>query len=91
MRRLVTIDLTSADVSAFEAYERKVLALLADHGGRLEFRVRSVDGTSETHLLQFPDAGAYDAYRADPRRQALQDEWGRCGATSSAVDVEPVP
>jgi hypothetical protein len=91
MRRLVTIDLANADIAAFESYEAKVLSLVGGHGGRLELRVRAVDGTSETHLLHFPDAAAYEAYRADPRRQALQDEWRSCGATTSAVEVELIP
>jgi hypothetical protein len=90
MRRLVTIDLGGADLALFEAYEAKVLPLVEQHAGRVEFRVRALDQSSETHLLYFPDAEAYEAYRADPRRQAVQDEWRRCGASSSAVDVEIV-
>jgi len=90
MRRLVTIGLAKADLAAFEAYEAKVLPLVDRHGGALEFRVRALDGSSETHLLRFPDIEAYDAYRADPARQAVQDEWRACGATASAVEVETV-
>jgi hypothetical protein len=41
MRRPVTIDLTNANLEAFEAYEARVLPLLGKHGGRLEMRVRS--------------------------------------------------
>ena len=70
MRRLVTIDLSNADVSIYEAYEATVLSLLGKHGGRLEMRVRSLDGCSETHLLFFPSAQAFDSYRADPIRVA---------------------
>jgi hypothetical protein len=88
MRRLVTIDLSNADVSIFEAYEATVLSLLGKHGGRLEMRVRSLDGCSETHLLFFPSAQAFDSYRADPIRVAAQDVWQRCGARSVVVEVE---
>jgi len=90
MRRLVTIDLRNADVELFAAYEAKVLPLLAKYGGRLEMRVRALDGSSETHLLFFPDSPAFEAYRADPNRQAVLDEWERSGATSVALEVEPV-
>lgn len=88
MRRLVTIDLSDADIPIFEAYEGTVLPLLDKHGGRLEMRVRSLDGRSETHLLYFPSAQAFDNYRADPIRVAAQDDWQRCGARSVVVEVE---
>ena len=64
MRLLVTIDLTRADLGLFESYEAKVLPLVAKYGGRHELRVRSLDASSETHLLYFPDAHGYQAYRA---------------------------
>jgi len=90
MRRLVTIDLTDADVAMFEAYEAKVLPLLERHGGRLELRVRALDGRSETHLLYFPDAQAAEDYRTDPGRVAVLGEWERCGAKAVVQDVEAV-
>lgn len=90
MRRLVTIDLTGADLAAFEAYEAKVLPLLARHGARLEMRVRALDGSSETHLLSFPDSGAFEAYRADPVRMAAQDAWAHCGAVAVVTEVEAI-
>ena len=90
MRRLVTIDLTGADLALFEVYEATVLPLLGKHGGRLEMRVRALDGSCETHLLYFPDAEAFERYRNDPRRVAVLGQWERSGATSSAAEVEQV-
>ena len=90
MLRLVTIDLSDADVGVFEAYEAKVLALLPKHGGRVEMRVRALDGQSETHLLHFPDHQTFEAYRADPARLEIAAEWEKSGAQSLAVDVERV-
>jgi uncharacterized protein (DUF1330 family) len=81
---LVAIDLSNADIPAFEAYEEKVLSLVPRHGGRLEMRVRSQDGQTETHLLFFPDEQAFDRYRSDPRRIALAPEWEQSGAKSEA-------
>lgn len=60
------------DVEAFRAYEDAVLPLLTGHGGVLDRRVRSLDGTCEIHLLTFPSAAHLDAFRADPRRLAAQ-------------------
>ena len=91
MRRLVTIDLTHADLSLFESYEAKVLPLVERYGGRLEMRLRAVDGASETHLLYFPDGQSYEAYRSDPDRVAILGEWERCGARASVIEVEVFP
>lgn len=90
MLRLVTIDLSRADLDAFERYEASVLALLPKHRGRLELRVRALDGRTETHLLYFPDEQAFDAYRSDPARLALADEWKRCGAVSTVQLVQRI-
>jgi hypothetical protein len=86
--RLVAIDLSGADVAAFDAYEAKVLPLVCEHGGRLEIRVRSLDGRTETHLLHFPDEQAFDRYRLDPRRIAAAPEWEKSGAKFEVTLVE---
>jgi uncharacterized protein (DUF1330 family) len=88
MRLLVTIDLSGADIAAFEAYEAAVLPLIAVHGGRLEMRVRASDAWSETHLLHFPDEAAFEAYLADPVRQKARSIWEGCGARAEGVRVE---
>ena len=90
MLRLVTIDLSGADLAAFERYEAAVLAIAPRHGGRLELRVRSLDGRTETHLLHFPNAAAFDAYSSDPARLALADDWKKCGASSVVQLVERI-
>ena len=91
MLRLVTIDLTAADLNAFERYEAEVLELVPKHGGRLELRVRALDGRTETHLLYFPDEAAFEGFRADPGRLALSGDWEQCGARSTIQLVERVP
>jgi len=87
MLLLVQIDLSDADVALFDQYEAAVLALLPDHAAELIERVRSTDGRTETHLLEFSDAGALASFRADPRRVKLQDLWVRCGASSVSTEV----
>jgi len=64
----LVVDLESAAVAPFDAYERRVLPLLARHGGRLDRRLRTADGRTEIHLLSFADRAGYDAYVADPDR-----------------------
>lgn len=59
-----------AGVAAFAEYEDAVLPLLPAHGGRLDRRVRSDDGTLEIHLVGFASEHGVDSYRADPRRTA---------------------
>lgn len=90
MRILLEIDLSDADVPAFEAYERAVLALLPDHGGVLELRVRGTEQPVETHVLSFPSADHFDAFAMDPRRVALAQDWVDCGARATRRLVEPV-
>lgn len=57
-------------VAAFQAYESHVLALLAEHDGRLERRLRNADGTMEVHIVRFGSRSAFERYRQNPRRQA---------------------
>lgn len=70
-----------AGVAGFGAYEDAVLRLLEDHGARIERRVRTADGTTEVHLLVFPDDAALARYRADPRRTTLQSQLHASGAS----------
>ena len=66
----LVVDLAPDAVAPFDAYERRVLPLLARHGGRLDRRLRTADGRTEIHLLSFADRAGYDAYVADPDRAA---------------------
>jgi uncharacterized protein (DUF1330 family) len=89
-RKLVVIDLSSADIEVFESYERQVLSLLSKYGGRLESCVRSIDGTTETHLLYFPDNKCFEGFVSDPKREALKGEFLRSGVSSTITDVVKV-
>ncbi len=66
----LVVDLADDAVAPFDAYERRVLPLLARHGGRLDRRLRTGDGRTEVHLLSFADRAGYAAYLADPDRAA---------------------
>lgn len=87
MLLLATFDLSAADVAAFDEYEAAVLPLLGRHGGELKYRVRSLDDAFEIHLLEFTDRAAFDSYRADSDRAALQPLFERSRAE---VVITPV-
>ncbi len=90
MKLLIQIDLSSADLDRFEAYERAVLALLSDHGGVLELRVRGTDEATETHVIAFASEAGFDDFVHDPRRIALAQAWVDCGAKAQRWRVEDV-
>lgn len=57
-----------------EAYEDAVLALLADHGGRVLQRARVREGAgapTEVQFIEFAGRDGFDAFLADDRRAAL--------------------
>lgn len=86
MRVKVVIDLSQADLVAFEAYEMLVLPLIANHGGTLETRSRT--GACETHRLNFPAHAAFEAFLADPARRAAQPI-GQSRGARAATTIEP--
>ena len=67
---MTLVDVPSGSVPAFRAYEDRVLPLLQRHGGRVERRLRTPDGTTEVHVLSFDSEDAYRGYLADPERVA---------------------
>jgi hypothetical protein len=86
-------DPSTADRAA--AYEDEVLPLIAGHGGEVRYRARRTadqDGALpfEVHVLWFPHRAAFDAYMADPRRQALLDAYGEVFTLKHAVEVDEI-
>jgi len=82
---------------ALVAYEDKVLALVAEHGGRVLQRART-DGTGdrpfEVQMFSFESQAAMDGYLGDERRLALADERDRAVARTELMHVtlaEPAP
>jgi uncharacterized protein (DUF1330 family) len=74
-------------VATFQTYERAVLPLLADHGGTLQRRLRTDDGTTEVHVIRFPSASEVEAFRVDPRRQAQEGLFDASGAVAEVLTV----
>jgi hypothetical protein len=87
----LVVDLAADAVEPFAAYERRVLPLLARHGGRLDRRLRTADGHTEIHLLSFADRSGYDAYVAEPTapREPRPRRLGHRPPTARGTDVDP--
>lgn len=76
-----------AGVEQFNRYEALVLPLLPDHGGRLEARYASSDGTVEVHVVTFGSAEALAAYLADDRRNAVLELLHASGTSAELLPV----
>ncbi len=92
---VATLTVRTAEVDAFEAFEREAAAILARHGARIARTVREAPGTAgtfrEVHLVEFPDRGAFEAYRADPALAALAPLRARAVLATDLVAGEPGP
>ena len=69
---VMVADIPQGAESAFQAYEFKVLPLLARHGGTLERRLRTDDALNEVHVVSFTSQEGYESYLADEERQSHQ-------------------
>ena len=83
-------DIPAAAVGAFQRYERSVLPLLPRHGGRLERRLRSDDGSSEVHVISFGSRDGYEAYLADPERAGHRPLLEGAGVVQRLLEVVDV-
>jgi hypothetical protein len=81
-------------IERFRRYEDAVLPLLADHGGRLERRLRGGagdgDGETEVHVVSFASTDGFAAYRADARRAEHAHLLEASGARLEVLEVEDV-
>lgn len=81
---------------AFEAFERKALRVAAKHGGVLDRVVRverraGEDDPDEIHVLRFPGAAAFEAWRRDPETAALAVERASVIARTTVLSGAPGP
>jgi hypothetical protein len=58
-----------ASLDLFARYEQAVLPGLARHGGKLERRLRSHDGTHEVHIVSFESRERFESFRLDDLRE----------------------
>ncbi|MBM0226998.1 MULTISPECIES: GNAT family N-acetyltransferase [Micromonospora] len=89
--RLVALVEFGADaVEAGQRYEDTVLALLGRHDGRLERRLRTVDGRSEVHVIRFATRAGYGSFLADPERAAQRAVLGDAAPVTRVLEVRDV-
>ena len=79
-------------LDAFRAYEARAAAIMARHGGAIE-RAVFVPGepAREVHVVAFPSAAAFAAYRADPALAALAADRDAAIAATEVLAGEPGP
>ena len=73
-----------------QGYEDGVLRLLARHGGRLERRLRSIDGVTAVQLIRFVSTAGLDAFMADPDRLARRAAIGGGAPIARVLEVRDV-
>jgi hypothetical protein len=71
---IVVAILTIAERAAFDAFEALAAGVMARHGAAIE-RAIAIPGTPEreVHVVRFPSAAAWEAYRADPELGGLRE------------------
>lgn len=76
---------------SLERYEDEVLALLADHGGRVILRLRAIEARlTEVQVLEFTAEEGLASFQADPRRTALSDLREVSIASTTVMRAEPI-
>jgi uncharacterized protein (DUF1330 family) len=80
--------------TALSAYEDRVLALVADHGGRVLQRGTvearpSGETPAEVQFLEFESEAAVNSYMKDPRRTALTAERDAAIARTDVHRIRP--
>ena len=67
-------------IEEYERFEREASRIMARHGGRIERRVAlepppesPEDAPHEVHVVTFPSAESFAAYRRDPDTTALSE------------------
>jgi hypothetical protein len=91
VRLVALVEMADGHTGAGIRYEDRVLALLGDHGGTVERRMRTGDGASEVHIIVFASRSGFDAFLVDPRRLALRAEAGDAAPTTRVLEVSDVP
>jgi hypothetical protein len=86
----LTVRMPASGVTQFQAYEARVLPLLAGHGGKLERRLRNADGTVEVHIVHFASRAEFDSFRNDPMRSAAAHLLVASGAVTELTEVNDV-
>lgn len=76
MTLVVILTVRSEAIEQFHAFERKAAEIMARYGGAIERTVivspeNASDRFREIHIVTFPDAEAFAAYRADSELRSM--------------------
>ena len=83
---LVKLTFVTEKQTEFEAFERAAAAILSDYGGSIMLTFRPADEPGvEWHVVTFPDAAAFTAYRQDKRVTALKSQRDTLITTSEII------
>jgi len=94
---VVFLTVRRAQLASFRDYEAAAARIMAAHGGAIARAVvldadpAEPDHLTEVHLVDFPDAAALAAYRADPALAALAEQRARAVARTQVWQGEPGP
>jgi hypothetical protein len=86
----VVVEMRAGAVADGQRYEDAVLNLLSRHGGRLERRLRSIDGAIEVQIIRFTSPTGLNTFMADPERLALRATTGDDAPVARVVEVHDV-
>lgn len=81
------VEMADGHAEAGQGYEDAVLSLLPRHGGTLQRRTRSHDGTAEVHLIHFTERAGYESFMVDPDRLAERERVGAGAPTTRVIEV----
>ncbi|HLL65384.1 MAG TPA: hypothetical protein VK453_06500 [Micromonosporaceae bacterium] len=81
------VEMAPGHAEAGRRYEDAVLALLDQHGGRVERRLRSADAATEVHIIRFRSRAGYQSFLVDPVRLALRKELGDRAPTTRVLEL----
>jgi hypothetical protein len=89
VRLVAIVDMATGLEADGRRYEDEVLLLLDRHGGTLESRLHSTDGTTEVQTISFSGREGFESFLADPDRAALRERFGAAAPTTRVVFVNP--
>ena len=81
------VEMVPGQAEAGLRYEDAVLALIDRHGGTLERRTRSTDGTAEVHLIRFQSREGLETFMVGPARIAHRVHAGEAAPTTRVTEV----
>jgi ribosomal protein S18 acetylase RimI-like enzyme len=87
VRLAVVVDYPSGHEARGAEYEDRVLGLLPAHGGRVEQRLRTVDGASEVQVLTFSSRAGFESFLLDEHRLALRDAYAGSTPATRIIEV----